>query len=164
MSIPLKKDRDNRRTLALGGALPRHANAGFTLIELMVVLVILGLLATIVAPRILGQKDEAMRVKAQTTIASLETAVKMYKLHMNRYPTTEQGLNALVACPAGEKCDKWQKGGYLEKGKVPLDPWENPFVYLCPGVHGDFDIVSYGADGAPGGQDENADINSWELE
>lgn len=161
MFMPSIKDKNRGRP-------PRrfagNGSTGFTLIELMVVLVILGLLATIVAPNILGKKDEAMQVKAKTTIAALETAVKMYKLHMNRYPTTAQGLNALVACPAGEKCDNWQKGGYLEKGRIPLDPWGNAFVYLCPGVHGNFDIVSYGADGAPGGQDVNADINSWELE
>jgi general secretion pathway protein G len=139
--------------------------SGFTLIELMVVLAILALLATIVGPRVIGQQDTAMRVKAQTTIASLETAVKMYKLQMGRYPTTAQGLQALVACPETEgNCEDWQKGGYLEKRTVPRDPWGNAFIYLYPGVHNDFDIVSYGADGAPGGQDENADINSWEIE
>ncbi len=141
-----------------------HAG-GFTLIEMMVVLIILALLATIVGPRVIGQQDEAMRVKAQTTIASLETAVKMYKLHMGKYPTTDQGLQALVSCPeTGGDCEDWQEGGYLEKRAVPEDPWGNAYVYLCPGVHNDFDIVSYGADGAPGGEDENADIKSWEMD
>lgn len=155
--MPLKTNRDNKRR-------PGNDGAGFTLIELLVVMAIMTVLVATIGPRLMGRKDKAMKIKAATTIASLETAVKMYKLDMGRYPTTEQGLNALIACPSGAKCDDWEKGGYLEKGKVPLDPWKNAFVYLCPGVHNDFDIVSYGADGAPGGQDENADINSWELE
>ena len=141
-----------------------RTESGFTLIELMVVLVILGLLATIVGPRVIGQQDKAMRVKAQTTIAALETGLKMYKLDMGRYPASGQGLAALVACPSGDNCDNWQKGGYLDKQKVPKDPWKNDYIYLYPGVHNNFDIISYGADGTSGGQDDNADINSWDLE
>jgi general secretion pathway protein G len=91
--------------------------------------------------------------------------LKLYKLDNGVYPSTEQGLDALINPPeTGNVPKNWPKGGYLEKGKVPKDPWQNDFVYLSPGVHGDFDILSYGADGVPGGEDENKDINSWEIE
>lgn len=137
---------------------------GFTLIELMVVLVILGILAVTVGPRILGRPDEAKQLKARMTIEALETALKLYKLDVGTYPTTEQGLEALVAKPETGNSNEWREGGYLEKGQVPRDPWKNEFVYLSPGVHNDFDIVSYGADGAPGGEGVNADIKSWDIE
>jgi len=137
---------------------------GFTLIELLVVLVILGIIGITVAPRILGKPDEARKVKAATTIEALSTALKLYKLDNGAYPTTSQGLESLVRKPESGNTDNWQEGGYLEKGKVPEDPWGNPFVYMCPGAHGDFDIVSYGADGAPGGEGKYADIKSWEIE
>lgn len=138
---------------------------GFTLIELMVVIVILGILVGLVAPRIMGRPEEAKRVKARLTMESLETALRMYKLDNGRYPTTEQGLAALVEKPdTGNVPNNWKKGGYLEKGRVPADPWGNSFVYLAPGVHGDYDIISYGSDGEPGGEENAADINSWEVE
>jgi len=138
---------------------------GFTLIELMVVIVILGILAGLIIPRIMGRPEEAKRLKAQIQIESLETALKLYKLDNGMYPNTEQGLQALVEQPdTGTLPKKWRKGGYLEKGKVPKDPWGNDFVYLSPGVHGDFDITSYGSDGVPGGEDKNQDINNWEIE
>lgn len=138
---------------------------GFTLIEIMVVVVILGILVGIVAPRIMGNPEQAKQVKARMQIESISTALKIYKLDNGVYPSTEQGLQALVTPPtSGVLPKKWRKGGYLEKGKVPVDPWDNAFVYLSPGVHDDFDLTSYGHDGAPGGEDENADINSWELE
>lgn len=140
-------------------------NKGFTLIELMVVIVILGILAMYIAPKIMGRPEEARRVKAKVDIASLETALKLYKLDNGIYPTTEQGLQALVRPPQTEPVPRnWKKGGYLEKGKVPKDPWGHDFVYLCPGVKGEFDIVSYGADGEPGGVDQNQDIHSWDLD
>lgn len=140
------------------------ARGGFTLIELMVVIVILGILAMYIAPKIMSRPEEAKQVKARMDIASLETALKLYKLDNGSYPTTEQGLQALVALPeSGQEAKNWQKGGYLEKGRVPGDPWGNEFVYLSPGVNGDFDIMSYGADGVPGGEDENRDINNWET-
>lgn len=140
-------------------------NHGFTLIELMVVIVILGILAGLIVPRIMGRPDEARQAKAKIQIESIETALKLYKLDNGSYPSTEQGLEALVQQPtAGNIPAKWREGGYLEKGKVPKDPWENDFVYLSPGVHGDYDIVSYGADGVPGGDGKNKDINSWEIE
>ena len=139
--------------------------SGFTLIELMVVVIILGILAGLVVPRIMGRPGEAKQTKAKIQIEGLETALKLYKLDTGRYPDTEQGLEALVQMPdTGIVPKKWREGGYLEKGKLPLDPWGNPFVYLSPGANGDTDIISYGADGVPGGEGEDRDINSWELE
>jgi len=138
---------------------------GFTLIELMVVIVILGILAGLIVPRIMGRPEEAKQLKAKIQIESLETALKLYKLDSGMYPDTEQGLQALIELPTtGTLPKNWRKGGYLEKGKLPKDPWKNDFVYLSPGVHDVFDIISYGADGIPGGEDKNKDINSWEIE
>lgn len=140
-------------------------NLGFTLIELMVVIVILGILAGLIVPRIMGRPEEAKQLKAKIQIESLETALKLYKLDTGMYPDTEQGLQALIEFPAtGALPKNWRKGGYLEKGKLPKDPWRNDFVYLSPGVHGVYEIISYGADGIPGGEDKNKDINSWEIE
>jgi len=141
------------------------SSSGFTLIELMVVIVILGILAGLIVPRIMGRPDEARQLKAKMQIESLETALKLYKLDNGAYPSTDQGLEALVMPPdAPPVPKKWREGGYLEKGKVPVDPWGNTFVYLSPGVHGDYDISSYGADGVSGGDGKNADLNSWEIE
>ena len=143
----------------------RRREAGFTLIELMVVIVILGVLAGLIAPRIMGRPDEAKQLKAKIQIESLETALKLYKLDNGFYPTTDQGLQALVQPPESEPAPRsWRQGGYLEKGKVPEDPWKNAFVYLSPGVHGDYDLISYGADGVEGGEGKNQDIRSWEIE
>ncbi len=140
-------------------------NHGFTLIELMVVIVILGILVSFIAPRLMGRPDEAKQVKARVQIESLETAIKLYKLDNGIYPTTEQGLQALIEQPqTGTLPKKWRKGGYLEKGKVPKDPWGNEFIYLSPGAHGDYDIIAYGADGVPGGEEFDKDISSWEIE
>jgi len=145
--------------------LKRRDCRGFTLIELMVVIVILGILAGLIIPRIMGRPEEAKRLKAKMQIESLETALKLYKLDNGMYPDTEQGLQALVEQPeAGILPKHWRKDGYLEKGRVPKDPWGNEFVYLSPGTHGDYDIISYGADEVPGGEDKNSDINNWELE
>jgi len=138
---------------------------GFTLIEIMVVLVILGILAGLIIPRIMGRPEEARRTKARIQIESIETALKLYKLDNGLYPDTEQGLQALVEPPSvGKLAPAWREGGYLEKGRVPKDPWGNEYVYLCPGIHGDFDLVSYGADGETGGEGNDRDINNWELE
>ncbi|UCF73865.1 MAG: type II secretion system major pseudopilin GspG [Deltaproteobacteria bacterium] len=138
---------------------------GFTLIELMVVIVILGILAGLIVPRIMGRPEEARRMKARVQIESIETALKLYKLDNGYYPTTEQGLQALVESPTvGELPRAWREGGYLEKGKIPKDPWDNEYVYLSPGIHGDFDLLSYGADGEPGGEGKDEDISNWELE
>jgi len=143
----------------------KHNEKGFTLIELMVVIVILGILAGLIVPRIMGRPDEARRAKARIQIESLETALKLYKLDNGNYPSTEQGLNALVEPPTiGTAVKNWRQGGYLEKGKVPKDPWDNDFIYISPGAHGDFDLISRGADGEPDGEGKNKDINSWESE
>jgi general secretion pathway protein G len=138
---------------------------GFTLIELLVVILILGLLAGIVGPRLFGHADEAKQTKARVQIENFSSALKMYKLDNGQFPTTEQGLEALVTQPqSGDVPKKWKKGGYLAKKQIPKDPWGNDYVYLSPGVHDDFDITSYGADKVPGGEDFNRDINSWEID
>lgn len=138
---------------------------GFTLIELMVVIVILGILAGLIIPRIMGRPEEARRMKARVQMESMETALRLYKLDSGAYPSTEQGLQALIESPTvGELPRAWRKGGYLEKGQVPKDPWGNEYIYLSPGLHGDFDLVSYGTDGQPGGEDHNQDVNSWDQE
>jgi len=137
---------------------------GFTLIELMVVIVILGILAGMIVPKIMDRPEEARRTKAGVDIGAISQALKLYKLDNGKYPTTEQGLTALVEPPAvGSLAKKWRDGGYLDKKSVPKDPWDNDYVYVSPGLHGDFDLMSYGADGQAGGDSENADINSWEL-
>jgi general secretion pathway protein G len=138
---------------------------GFTLIELMVVLVILGVLAGLIVPRMMGRTEEAKQVKTKLQIDGIEAALKLYKLDNGVYPTTEQGLQALIEAPkTGTPPKAWREGGYLEKKKVPVDGWGNPFVYIQPGTHGEFDLSSNGADGEPGGDGKNKDINSWENE
>jgi len=141
----------------------RRGSRGFTLIELMVVIVILGILAGLIIPRIMGRPDEARQTKARIMIEGIETALKLYRLDNGFYPTTEQGLRALTEASTIPPAPRnWREGGYLEKGKVPKDPWGNDFVYLCPGSHGEFDLISYGADGQLGGDGKNKDINNWE--
>jgi len=138
---------------------------GFTLIELMVVIVILGILAGLIVPRIMGRPEEARRTKARIQLESLETALKLYKLDNGAYPTTEQGLQALVEPPTvGELPKNWREGGYLEKGKIPKDPWGNEYVYLSPGVSMEYDLISYGADGEPGGEGKNKDVTNHDVE
>ncbi len=138
---------------------------GFTLIELLVVILILGLLAGIVGPRLFGHTDEAKQTKARVQIENFSSAIKMYKLDSGVFPTTEQGLEALVVMPqSGTVPKKWKKGGYLAKKQIPKDPWGNDYIYISPGNHDDFDITSLGADGVQGGEDVNKDINSWEIE
>jgi general secretion pathway protein G len=146
-------------------AMSQRSNKGFTLIELLVVMLILGLLIGIVGPKLIGHGDDAKVSAAKIQIESFSSALKMYKLDNGSYPSTEQGLEALVLQPqSGDIPKKWRKGGYLEKGKVPKDPWLNDYVYMCPGAHGDFDLLSHGADGVAGGEDYNKDINNWESE
>ena len=138
---------------------------GFTLIEIMVVIIILGILASYVAVRITGQTEDARRTQAKIQIETFETALKMYQLDNGSYPSTEQGLQALVEAPTtGRLPRKWRDGGYLEKGKIPKDPWGNDYLYLSPGIHGDFDIMSYGDDNSPDGEGKDADVNNWEIE
>ena len=138
---------------------------GFSFLELMVVVVILGILATYIAPRFMGRTEDAKAVKAKVDIAALETSFKLYKLDNSYYPTTEQGILALIEKPSTEPVPmNWKEKGYLAKAKIPKDPWGREYLYLSPGIHDDYDIISYGADGAPGGDGKNRDINSWELE
>ncbi len=138
---------------------------GFTFIEIMVVLVILGVLATIIVPRISGRPEEARRVRARIDIQTFETALRLYNLDNGQYPSTEQGLEALVAPPAaGILPRSWREGGYLEKGQVPRDPWGNDYIYISPGEQGDFDLLSYGADGQPGGEGKDADLSNHDVE
>ena len=135
---------------------------GFTLLEVMVVVVILGILAALVVPKIISRPDEARVIAAKQDIASLMQALKLYRLDNQRYPTTEQGLQALLAKPTGAPIPlNWKPGGYIER--LPKDPCGGPYQYLNPGVHGEIDVFSYGADGAPGGEGNDADIGSWNL-
>ena len=142
-------------------AVPFPDEDGFTLVELMVVIVIIGLLATLVAFAVIPQLGRANSEKAKTDIATLEQAVEMYRLNNVTYPTTADGLNALVSAPASlSDPTRYQAGGYIKK--LPKDPWGRPYVYASPGQHGTFDISSLGADGVPGGTGENADIGNWQ--
>jgi general secretion pathway protein G len=141
-----------------------HNRRGFTLIEIMVVIVILALLAALVGPKIMGRTDDAKIQTTKTQIRNLESALKLYKLDSGAYPTTEQGLNALVTKPTvGVIPNNYKEGGYLESKNVPKDGWGNDYLYVSPGEHGDYDLYSYGADGVKGGEGKNADINSWDL-
>lgn len=136
---------------------------GFTLIEIMVVIVILAMLAALVGPKLMGRSDDAKLTDAKVQIKNIETALKFYKLDSGNYPTTEQGLNALITKPTVGLIPKnYKDGGYLESKKVPKDPWGNDYLYVSPGEHGDYDLFSYGADGAKGGDGKNSDITSWE--
>lgn len=136
----------------------RINSKGFTLIELLVVMVILAMLAALVGPRLFGQVEKASQKTARTQIEMLGQALDSYRLELGQYPNTTQGLNALITNPGVEGWD----GPYLKKEKVPDDPWKNPYHYQSPGTHGDYDLFSYGADNAPGGEGKNKDINSWE--
>ena len=139
-------------------------NRGFTLIEIMVVVFILAMLAALIAPRIMGRSDDAKIADAKVQIKNIETALKLYKLDNGNYPTTEQGLQALVEKPTvGQIPKNYKTEGYLESKKLPKDPWGNDYLYLSPGEHGDFDICSYGTDGVKGGEGKDADICSWDL-
>ena len=141
---------------------PKSLQRGFTLLEIMVVVVILGILAVLVVPKIISRPDEARVIAARQDIASLMQALKLYRLDNQRYPVTEQGLQALAIRPTTPPVpNNWKAGGYLER--LPNDPWGNPYQYLNPGVHGEIDIFSFGADGAPGGEANAADIGSWTL-
>ena len=143
----------------------RNDNRGFTLLEVIVVMFILGLLAVIVAPKIIGRTDDARITKAKIQIKNFETALKLFKIDNGFYPSTEQGLEALIKKPTiGRIPTNYREGGYLEQKKIPLDPWGNPYIYICPGTHGDFDIISYGADGQEGGEGKDADITNWNIE
>ncbi len=141
----------------------RNRASGFTLIEILVVVVILGILAALVVPRIMERPDEARVIAARSDIRAIMSALKLYRLDNGVYPSTDQGLGALVVRPdTGVIPRNWKQGGYLDR--VPKDPWGAPYQYLNPGVNSEIDVFSLGADGAPGGEGINADIGSWELQ
>lgn len=140
-----------------------NRQSGFTLIEVMVVVVILGILAAVVVPRVMSRPDEARVIRAQQDIRALGSALKLYRLDNFNYPDTDQGLQALVERPVNLPEEaRWKQGGYLER--LPKDPWGNEYQYLQPGARGAFDLYSLGADGAPGGEESDADIGNWSIQ
>ena len=145
-------------------ALPRlRRQRGFTLIEIMVVVVIIGLLAAVIVPNMMGNVDKARIAKAKQDIQAIQTALTMFKLDNFVYPTTEMGLKALTHKPDSPLIKNWRPGGYLQS--LPKDPWQNEYQYVRPGTHNsEFDLLSYGADGQTGGEGNDADIGSWNLD
>ncbi len=135
---------------------------GFTLIEIMVVVIILGILAAIVAPNVIGRIDDAQAARVEQDLRGIESALKFYRLDNFTYPTSEQGLEALVTKPSDPNIRNWKSGGYLDR--MPKDPWGNPYLYLSPGNNGESDIYSLGRDGRPGGEGVDADFGNWDLE
>ena len=143
------------------GSQQTRRQRGFTLIEIMVVIAILGILAALIVPKIMSRPDEARRVAAKADIGSIMQSLNLYRLDNGRYPTQEQGLRALVEKPTAEPVpNNWKGGGYMDR--VPVDPWGKEYQYLNPGVHGEVDVFSYGADSRPGGEGNDADIGSWQ--
>ncbi len=140
----------------------RARQDGFTLIEIMVVVIIIGLLAAIVAPNVIGRVDDAQITRAKADIGQIENALKFYRLDNFAYPSSEQGLEALVTRPNDPNIRNWKTGGYLDR--VPKDPWGNEYLYLNPGNNAEIDVYTLGADGRPGGEGTNADIGNWNLE
>lgn len=140
-----------------------HGQRGFTLLEILIVITILGILASLVAVRVMDRPAEARAMKAKLDIQTLENALKLFKIDNGFYPTSDQGLRALVEKPSvGRIPSGWREGGYLEKGAVPLDPWSQTYLYLSPGLHNkEFDLWSYGGDNEEGGEGEDADIINW---
>ncbi len=140
---------------------PRRAARGFSLIEILVVVVIIGILAAVVVPRVMDRPGEARQIKAKADIQALTTSLHAYKLDNFAYPSTNQGLEALVSRPGGQpEARNWRAGGYIDR--IPKDPWGRDYAYLSPGQRGDFDLYTLGADGQPGGEGENADVANWD--
>jgi general secretion pathway protein G len=140
-------------------------NRGFTLIEIMVVIVILALLAALVGPKLIGRTDDAKVTDTKVQIRNMETALKLYKMDSGAYPSTEQGLVALITKPTtGIMPKNFKEGGYLESKSIPKDPWGNEYVYLSPGEHGDYDLCSFGGDSVKGGSGKDSDICNWNLQ
>jgi len=140
-------------------------DAGFTLIEIMVVVIIIGLLAAVIVPQVVGRVEDARIAKTRQDIQAISTALTLYRLDNFKYPTTDQGLRALVQQPADPTIKNWKQGGYLQQGFSLKDPWGNDYQYVNPGTHGgEYDLFSYGADGQEGGEANNADIGNWNLD
>jgi general secretion pathway protein G len=140
----------------------RASAHGFTLIEIMVVVIIIGLLAAVIVPSVINKVDEAKAAKAKSDIQALETALTMYRLDNSKYPTTDQGLQALVQQPTDPSIRHWRPGGYIQR--ISKDPWGTDYQYLLPGTHGkEYDLFTLGADGQPGGDGPNADIGNWNI-
>lgn len=138
--------------------------SGFTLIEIMVVVIILGILVAIIAPNVIGRVDDAQIAAAKADLRGIDNALKFYRLDNFVYPTNEQGLQALISKPNDPNLRNYKAGGYLDRRQVPKDPWGREYLYLNPGQHGEVDVYTLGRDGRPGGEGIDADIGSWELE
>lgn len=142
----------------------RSSQAGFTLIEIMVVVIIIGILAAIIAPNVIGRVDDAQIAAAKADLRAIENALKFYRLDNFSYPTTEQGLQALITRPNDPNIRNWKSGGYLDRKQVPKDPWGHEYLYQNPGQYNEVDVYTLGRDGRPGGDGIDGDLGSWELE
>jgi general secretion pathway protein G len=159
----MNQNRDTQKAIKQNMAPGRAGQRGFTLIEIMVVVIIIGLLAAVIVPSVISKVDEARVTKAKADIQSLETALTMFRLDNSKYPTTDQGLQALVVQPTDPSIRHWRPGGYLQH--VSKDPWGAEYQYVYPGTHGqEYDLFTLGADGQPGGEGTNADIGNWNIQ
>jgi general secretion pathway protein G len=156
--VDIRRVKDIRIWQEAGGRALRRSQAGFTLIELLVVIIIIGLLAALVGPKLFGRVGKGKQAAAQAQIELFGAALDNFRLDVGRYPTGDEGLRALLVNPGG--VENWD-GPYLKKQELPVDPWTHAYVYKAPGEHGDYDIVSYGGDGVAGGDGENQDVVSW---
>ena len=143
-------------------SIPAASQAGFTLIEIMVVVVIIGILASLVAPTVMRRIDDANAVKAKHDIQADATALSLYRMDNFRYPTTDHGLKSIIEKPADPNVRNWKEGGYIDG--IKKDPWGNDYAYIAPGTRGDYDLYTLGADGQPGGEGPDADIGNWNIE
>jgi general secretion pathway protein G len=158
----MNASQDDRKISRHSPARGRAAEHGFTLIEIMVVVIIIGLLAAVIVPQVIDKVDQARVTKAKADIQSIETALTMYRLDNSKYPTTDQGLQALVTQPTDPSIRHWRVGGYIQR--VSKDPWGADYQYVFPGTHGkEYDLFTLGADGQPGGDGVNADIGNWNI-
>jgi general secretion pathway protein G len=159
----MNQNRNPEKVIKQNTTSGRAAQRGFTLIEIMVVVIIIGLLAAVIVPSVISKVDEARVTKAKADIQSLETALTMFRLDNSKYPTTDQGLQALVQQPTDPTIRHWRAGGYLQH--VSKDPWGADYQYVYPGTHGqEYDLFTLGADGQPGGDGTNADIGNWNIQ